>query len=67
MMGINNVHVETLLGEIKTIENVLYVLGLRESLLLIGSIANRGYYVVFDDKRCFIIDKHFHKAVVVEI
>ncbi len=67
MMGINNVHVETSLGEIKTIENVLYVFGLRKSLLSIGSITNQGYYVVFYDRRCFIINKHFHKAVVVGV
>jgi hypothetical protein len=46
MMGINNVHVETSLGEIKTIENVLFVLRLRKSLMSIGSVANQGYYVV---------------------
>jgi hypothetical protein len=40
MMGIDNVHVETSFGEIKTIENVLYVFGLRESLVSFGSIAN---------------------------
>jgi hypothetical protein len=67
MMGINNVHVETSLGVIKTIENVLFVLRLRKSLLLIGSIANQGYYVVLDDKICFNINKHFHKVVVVRV
>jgi len=40
MMGINNVHVETSLGEIKTIENILYVFGLKESLVSLGSITN---------------------------
>jgi hypothetical protein len=38
MMGINNVHVKTSLGEIKTIDNVLYVLGLRKSLLSIDQL-----------------------------
>ncbi len=33
----------------------------------IGLIANQGYYIVFDDKRCFIINKHFHKVVVVGV
>jgi hypothetical protein len=67
MIGIDGVHVETSLGEIKTIENVLYVLRMKKSLLLIVSIANRGYYVVFYDKRCFIINKHFQKVVVVGV
>lgn len=67
MMDVNNVHVKTSLGEIKTIDNVLYVFGLRKSLSSIGSIANRGYYVVFDDKKCFINNKHFHKVIVVGV
>jgi hypothetical protein len=37
-MGINNVHVKTSLGDIKTIDNVLYVLGLRKSLLSIDQL-----------------------------
>jgi hypothetical protein len=41
--------------KIKTIVDVLYVLGLSKNLLLVGMIANKGNIMVFDFGKCLII------------
>jgi hypothetical protein len=60
-----NVHVKIPLEEMKTIKNVLYVFDLKKNLLSIGSFINWGYYIVCDDKRCFVINKHFYEVVII--
>ncbi len=55
IQNIGSVHFETPNGVIKTIDNVFYVPRLKKNLLSIGSMATKGYLIVFYDKTCLII------------
>jgi hypothetical protein len=44
-------------GSIKKITNDLYVLGMKNNLISIGVLANKGHLVVFNTRRCFILDE----------
>jgi hypothetical protein len=42
-------------GEIKTMNNVLYVLGIKRNLLVVRAIVNMGYVVMFGKQTCWIV------------
>ena len=44
-------------GEIKTIGNILYVLGLTKNLFYVGSIADKGLTIHFSPHACYVVDK----------
>lgn len=46
-------------GEIKTIDNVLFVLGLKKNLLLVSQIAKHQFKVEFNSDKCQIKDKSY--------
>jgi len=51
-------HAKILLnGSIKKITNDLYVHGMKNNLISIGALANKGHLVVFNTKRCFILNE----------
>jgi hypothetical protein len=47
--------VETPIGEIKGIKNILYVSSFKKNVMLIGSIANKGFIIIFDARRCLTL------------
>jgi hypothetical protein len=50
-------------GEIKRINGVLYVLGIKRNLLSIGCIFDQGYIVKFINSICIIRDMQTHIIV----
>ncbi len=46
-----------LTGSINKITNVLYVLGMKNNLIFVGVLTNKGHLVVFNSKRCFILNE----------
>jgi hypothetical protein len=55
------------MGEIKNVTNVLYGLGLTKSLLLVGSIIDKGNIVIFDGSKCLILDSNEPKKVIAKV
>jgi hypothetical protein len=47
--------VEAPIGEIKGIKNIFYVSSLKKNVMLIGSITNKGFIIIFDAKRCLTL------------
>ncbi len=47
--------------KIKTINDVIYVLGFMKNLLSVGIIANKGHTIVFNSNKCLIIQNKDHK------
>ncbi len=62
--NIGSIHFETPNDVIKTIDNVLYVPKFEKNLLVVGSMATKGHFIVFHDKSCLIIYKNDHNFVV---
>jgi hypothetical protein len=52
------VAVKTQDGTQKYIPDVFYVPGLAQNLLSVGQLIHKNYKVIFDDNKCFIIDKN---------
>jgi hypothetical protein len=42
-------------GEIKTMNNVFYVLGIKRNLLLVRVVVNMGYVAMFGKQTCWIV------------
>ncbi len=54
-------------GEIKTMDNVLYVLGIKRNLLLARAIVNMGYVVMFGKQTYWIVVAiTLHKVLVID-
>ncbi len=54
-------------GEIKTMNNVLYVLGIKRNILLVRAIVNMGYVVMFGKQTCWIVVAiTLHKLLVID-
>ncbi len=64
MHGKRNVDFTTPLGEIKTISNVLYIPSMKKSLLSIGTIVDRGYTILFDAKKCTMVNPKKPNSIV---
>ncbi len=43
-------------GSMKIITNIFYVLGMKNNLIFIDVLANKGHLVVFNSKRCLILN-----------
>ena len=63
--GKGSVHFTLPSGEIKDINGVLYVPGLRKNLLSIGSLTDKGIIACFDDQKCILFSKG-NKRIVAE-
>lgn len=57
VIGVGNVDIQGLSGEIKTISFVLYMLGITKNLLSVGSLTDQQKTLVFNSTGCFVIDK----------
>lgn len=44
-------------GLINKITNVFYVLGMKNNLIFVDALTNKGHLVVFNSKRCFILNE----------
>jgi hypothetical protein len=49
-------------GEIKFID-IYYMLGLIMNLILVGSLADQGFVIVFDNEKCLVFVKPNHVVV----
>jgi signal peptidase I len=59
-----NVDFITALGEIKRISNVLYIPSMKKSLLFVGTIIDRGYTILFDAKKCIVVNPRKPNSIV---
>jgi hypothetical protein len=57
VIGTGSVSVKTTSGQTHSINEVLYIPGLRKNLLSVGSIADLGNKIIFDSTGCKIISK----------
>ncbi len=46
-----------MIGEVKKIEDILYVLGLHKKILFIGSLTHKGLIAIFYVGECFLFNK----------
>ena len=53
-------------GAIKTISQILYVLGVMTNLLSIGRLTDIGYTIVFETTQCIITDTYNDKAILLQ-
>jgi hypothetical protein len=61
--GKGNVFVKFPNGEIKRIDNVLCILGIKQNLFSIGCICNQRYTIEFIKSICIIRDMQIHTIV----
>ncbi|XP_059073703.1 uncharacterized protein LOC131874377 [Cryptomeria japonica] len=57
VMGKGSVNILTKMGEKKYISDVYFVSGLKQNLMSIGQLIQKGYRVYFKNKECTILDK----------
>ena len=62
--GIGQVAITSVTCSVITLENVLYVLGIRKNLISISAIATCGFRIVFDGHTCAIYDLSHADAIV---
>eukprot|EP00253_Pinus_taeda_P029436 PITA_29436 len=62
--GKGTIAVKTKEGKAKHINDVLYVLGLAHNFLSVGQLLEKGYLIVFKDKKCIIYDKYDHSKII---
>lgn len=60
--GVGSVVIKLPNGEIKTIGNILYVLGLTKNLFSVGLIADKGLTIHFSPHACHVIDKNTNQT-----
>ncbi len=53
-------------GKINTTSDVLYVPSFSKNFLFIGMLANKGNIVVFDFKKCLVINNGYPNIIMVE-
>lgn len=59
-----NVNLKQLDGEVKSLQNVTYVPGVKKHLLSVGALTDKGYTLVFNSKQCVIFDKDNPKLAI---
>ena len=57
VIGVENVDIQSLFGEIKTISSVLYTPGITKNLLSVGSLTDQQNTLVFNSIGCFVFDR----------
>ena len=62
--GVRQVAVTSVVGIVVTLENVLYVPGIRKNLISISAFATCGHEIVFDGHRCAVYDLSHVDAIV---
>jgi hypothetical protein len=65
--GKGTIAVKTKQGQVKHINDVLYVPGLAHNLLSVGKLIEKGYLVVFKNNECIIYDKENHNQIIAKI
>ena len=63
--GKGSVHFTFPSGEIKKVDEILYVPGFNKNLLSIGSLTDRGIVACFDDKKCILYSRG-NKQIIAE-
>ncbi len=51
-------------GKLKTILDVLYVLGVKKNLILVGALTDKGLLAIFSDTSYFLTIRGKHQIVV---
>ncbi len=54
-------------GSIKKIMDVLYVHGMKNNLIYVGVLADKGHLDVFNSIRCFVLDTQKHERIVAQV
>jgi hypothetical protein len=65
--GKGTIIVKTKQGQVKHINDVLYIPGLTHNLLSVGQLIEMGYLVVFKNVECIIYDKEDYSHIIVNI
>jgi hypothetical protein len=47
--------------------DVLYVHGMKNNLIYVGVLADKGHLDVFNSIRCFLLDKQKHERIVAQV
>lgn len=65
--GKGTIAINTKHGNIKHINDHLYVLGLAHNLLSVGKLIENGYLVIFKNNECIMYDKENHNQIIAKI